>query len=398
MPKYRYIAIHSDGSEARGEIEAAEANAAFRKLRDIGLSPVRLSRQVDLDFLSGFKNIRKQDLALFIRQLAVLLSSGVSLSESISSVANSTSHPKISQAIQGIQTGLRSGDRLHECLRRHLPMLPSYVFQFAELGEHTGQLGKTLSQAAEQYDYDQQVDSEVRQALAYPIFLLMAGTTIIFGMFLFVVPRFAEMLSGPDRSIPALSRLVVGASLWLTGNIWLFLSIVITLVLTLVVLARRKWLDFAVLSRRLPLFGSLMRASDFSRWSRSLAGALENGAELLPALELSERGVRDPHLQRQLARARQMVRSGSTIGDALEKNVRKASPFLIDMVKTGQQTGKLDHMLSVVSDLHRREVRERTAQITALIEPLAIVSISLIVGVIVISIVLAMTSIYEISP
>lgn len=398
MAKFRYTAIHKDGSKVRGEVSSSDERSAFSDLQRSGLAPVTLTKQVQLGKFLRRTSIRKQDLALFIRQLAVLLSSGVSLSDAIFSVSRSTSNDRLIDSIRQIQSGLRSGERFCDCLERALPKLPGYVTQFAELGEKTGRLDQTLMQAADQYDYDQQVESEIRQALAYPVFLLAAGALIILGMFLFVVPRFAAMLSESGGNLPAISRIVIGTSLWLSGNFGLFLALLLLAVAGVVIVFRRWRFSLATIYRHLPLFSGMLKISEYSRWSRSLAGALESGSDLLPALQLAEKGVRDPQMRQELERSRIMVRGGQGIGEAFEQNLGRPPRFLIDMIKTGQQTGKLDHMLAVVAQLSRREVRERTAQITALIEPMAIVSISLIVGTIVISIVLAMTSMYEIAP
>ena len=215
-------------------------------------------------------------------------------------------------------------------------------------------------------------------------------------MFVFVVPRFAGMIEKSGADVPLLSRLVVSVSMFYKDNLLACLLSFLAVGGAVYLAYQRNWLRFSGLTARLPIVGRLVLVSTLSRWTRTLGGALRHGADLLPALELAENSVpAGSPMRDELKRTRQQVRAGKTLAEALSANLYRADPLVLDMVRTGEASGRLHTMLLFVSDMFRKEMTERTKQFTALIEPLAIIFISAIVGTIVISIVLAMTSLYQ---
>lgn len=396
VPTFDFKALDSGGAIQRGRIVAIDLADAYEKITAMGGQPFEVSRQYSMPRISGIGSASGKQLFILVRQLAVLLASGVSLADCIDSLANSNTHERLGESLQSVKTALRSGVAFSVALKEHFPTLPEYVFHLAELGEATGNLGGTLTEAADQFEADRQLQSEIRQALAYPMFLLGAGFLIVSGMFVFVVPRFAEMIEKSGADVPPLSRMVVSMSLFYKEHLILCLLALAGTVGALVFASRRRLLRFDVLTGRLPLIGRLKLVSSIARWARTLSGALRHGADLLPALELAEKTVPvQSSMREELMRARRQVRAGKPLADALATNLNRADPFVIDMVRTGEASGRLHEMLLFVSDMFRKETTERTKQVTSLIEPLAIVSISCIVGTIVISIVLAMTSVYQ---
>ena len=221
---------------------------------------------------------------------------------------------------------------------------------------------------------------------------------IVLLMFLLVVPRFADLLDGSDADIPAISEAIIGFSLWLKSNLFFATLIAFVMAIGAVYGVRSLRGGMNGLLERLPLLGHYQRTSILASWSRTMGGALRHGAGLLAAMELAERGVLAPKLRSGLSLCRQAVRKGETLDEAIERNVPNFDRVAIDMIRTGRASGNLAEMLLFSSEIFRRETEERTRRFTALVEPFSILLISLVIGTIVISIVLAMTSLYEISP
>tara|TARA_R110000868_G_scaffold208557_2_gene458081 strand:- start:14597 stop:15793 length:1197 start_codon:yes stop_codon:yes gene_type:complete len=398
VANFKFSALDNVGQNVRGQVEARDENSAFSALIARGLSPISVQERGTGTGLSRLKRIRPKDLAMMTRQIAVLLSAGISLTETMSSLANGSSHPALSERAGRVRSGLRAGERFSKCLAREFPTLPPYVPQMAELGEATGRLGPALMEAADQFDYDQEIASEVRSALTYPLFLLGAGSLIVGIMFVFVVPRFADLVSQSNASVPTISRWVIGFSMWFSTN-WL-----LALVGAAIIGAGGVWVvrsmqgGLAGIAEHIPIIRKYQAVSTLARWCRILGGALQQGSGILPALELAERGVNAPQLRAGLVAARSSVRSGEGLDEAIARNLPEFDSVAIDMIRTGRTSGQLADMMIFAAEIYRRETQERTKKLTALVEPLAIVSISLIVGTIVISIVLAMTSLYEIAP
>ncbi|MEH6488023.1 type II secretion system F family protein [Hyphomonas oceanitis] len=398
MVNFKYSALDSLGQNVNGQLEARDENSAFSTLIGRGLSPISVQARTEGLGLSRLKRIRPKDLAMMTRQIAVLLSAGISLTETMSSLANGASHPALAERAGRVRASLRAGERFSACLLREFPTLPPYVPQMAELGEATGRLGPALMEAADQFDYDQEIASEVRSALTYPLFLLCAGSVIVSIMFVFVVPRFADLVSQSNASVPTISKWVIGFSMWFSTH-WLLAIIGAAMLGGLFYWGVRSMKGgLAGIAEHIPIIKKYQAVSTLARWCRILGGALQQGSGIMPALELAERGVNAPQLRAGLAAARTSVRGGEGLDEAIARNIPGFDSVAIDMIRTGRTSGQLADMMLFAAEIYRRETQERTKKLTALVEPLAIVSISLIVGTIVISIVLAMTSLYEIAP
>ena len=398
MAQFKYSAIDGSGKSIRGCIEANSKPEAFSSLKARGLSPLSVREERPRPVIFRSNRIKSKDLALVTRQLAVLLSAGVKLPDAVSSLANGASNPAIAEKARLVQASMRAGTKFSVAMRQEFPAMPHYVPQMAELGETTGQLGAAMTEAADQYENDLQIAAEVRTALTYPMFLVVSGGLIVALMFIFVVPQFAELITKSDANVPYVSGVVIGISLWFRDN-WMLVIVFLIVIIGAGILTIRNFRGgIAAVLEQLPIIRKFLSVSTLATWCRTLGGALKHGAGLIPALELAERGVMSPRLRAGFASVRQAVRSGESLDDALTKYLPDFDKIAIDMIRTGQKSGKLDEMLLFAANVFRTDTQERTKRLTALVEPLAIIIISFVVGTIVISIVLAMTSLYEISP
>ncbi len=398
MSVFSYRALDQNGQEVKGQLTSTSKNGAYAALRDRGLSPYALKQEITGQSLRINTKPSEKKKAQSIRQLGVLLSAGLPLSEAMATLANNNAEPVLSQRALKIRRKLRAGTRFSIALSEEYDDLPSYVTRLAELGEATGALGPAMMEAADKYEYDLEIQSEIRSALTYPIFLILAGSVIVLLLFLFVVPQFAELLQGSNQDIPAISRAVIDSSMWLRANLVLASVLAVGTVLLCGLLFTRLKSASAYALEAFPPTRSLLIAGDMAKWCSTLDSALRHGSGLLQALELAESEIRSPRTRAGLVAARKSVRGGDPLDVAIAKHIPRFDQMVLDMIKTGRISGKLPDMLKFASESFRRDAKERTKNVTALIEPLAILVISLIVGTVVISIVLAMTSLYEISP
>ncbi len=398
MAVFKYKALDRNGVTVRGELEALSETEAFETLQrrrleafEVGLKPE------STELFGSARRVKPRDLARYVRQLATLLSAGVTLLEALGSLSRSNAHPKLAQASKDIRKDLRAGARLSAAMGEHLPQLPRYVPRLAELGEATGQSAKALSDAAERMEYEDQMRSEITTALAYPMFLAVVGGVITFLMFLFIVPRFDQMLAGNRDSLPMMSKIVIGAGVGLKNNLFSVLLVFAILIGGGVFISKsdslranlRSWLE------RLPVVGPVLVQSDLGGWARTMGIALDNGADLLTALQLGEYGLRSGRLRAGMRVVRSEIRAGRNIDEVLEENIPDFDPLTIDLVRTGRASGGLSDMLLFVGKTQEAETKELTKRLSTLAEPIAIMLIAGIVGTIVISIVMAMTSLYD---
>jgi len=398
VAKFKYKALDGNGHTVSGVLETDTCEAAVRSLLSRRLEVFQIgevSQKTNFYILN--KRVKHNDLARYVRQLATLLSAGVTLLEALGSLAKSNAHPALAEASEAIRKDLRSGERLSSAIEKHLPALPRYVPRLAELGESTGQSAKALSDAAERMEYEESMRSEIRTALSYPMFLMVIGGVIVFLLFLFVVPRFDALIGNNRDNLPTISKVVMGVGAGLKENVVSVLAIMFGGVIGGAYVVRNQNLRERLRSvvENTPIIGPILTQADLGGWSRTIGIALDNGADLLSALKLGEFSIQSKRLRSRLQDARTEIRAGRNIDDVLQENIPDFDPLTIDLIRTGRASGSLADMLLFVGKTQENETREMTKRVAALAEPVAILGIALIVGTIVISIVLAMTSLYD---
>lgn len=397
--QFKYKALDRQGNEVAGVIAAGDKKRAFELLSQRGLSPFDVSPSGAASGLPKFRrrSLTKKDLSRYIRQLATLLKANISVLDALTTLSQSGAHEVLAKRAQTVKRDLRAGRNLSDALEKHIPELPDYVFRLAELGEATGALSKSLNDAADRMEYEVAMQAEIRSALTYPTFLASVGGGIVVLMFVFVVPRFAALLGDNIAQAPWLSRQVIGFGVWMQTNWWLALIVAAGAIGAIIAAQRNAKIREGVQTQlsRAPLVGPFLRQAEIGSWARTVGIALNNKARLVDALRLGEAGARLGVFRRNLEAVRRDVRAGRPMEDALQEAQRDVDPMIIDLIRTGRSSGTLGEMMTFAADIFEKDARERAKRLTALTEPIAILIIASIVGLIVISIVMAMTSLYQ---
>ena len=397
-PKFKYKALDSDGKTVRGEIEAVDEQDALDKIKTRNLSVYQLrpvnSKQT---FVKRRKKLGYKHIARYIRQMAVLLSAGVTLLEALKSLSRAGSHPALAKASNDIRSDLRAGERFSVALQKHLPMLPPYVPRLAELGEATGQAAKALTDAADRMEFEQTMRSEIKTALSYPIFLSVVGSLITLLLFLFVVPRFGALIGDNRDNLPLVSQWVIGTGAFMRERLYTTLLIIASLVIAVFWAVKNQKLRMGVrtMAEKMPIIGSVLIQAELGNWARTVGSAIDNGSDLISALRLGVDGLRSPRLKRNFDAATTDIRAGRHIDSVFEDYVPDFDPLTIDLIRTGRTSGQFAKMLLFIGSSREQETRESAKRLAAITEPIAILIIAAIVGTVVISIVLAMTSLYD---
>ncbi len=398
MARFKYKALDNKGNTVKGELEAISEDAAYEsiKARRLDVFEIHVAKKTRKR-LRPSKNVKAKDLARYVRQLATLLSAGVTLLEALKSLSRSDAHPLLSIASDNIRKDLRSGVRLSVAMEKHLPTLPPYVPRLAELGEATGLSAKALTDAAERMEFEDSMRQEIRTAMSYPMFLAVIGGAIVLLMFLFVVPRFGTLIGDNRDNLPLISKWVIGSGMALKEHTLLIFGGIGLTIFSVMVGFKRYNLGprLRTYAEGFPVLGPVLVRADLGGWCRTVGIALDNGADLLSALRLGEHGLHSLRLKRAFELARTDIRAGKNIDDVLELAVPDFDPLTLDLIRTGRTSGELPKMLLFVGKTEEAETRELAKRLSSLAEPIAILFISLIVGTIVISIVLAMTSLYD---
>lgn len=392
---FRYKGFRADGSEVEGRISASDEADALNQLGAQRITPFELKSG---EAARRFERVKARpvDRARFLRQLAMLARAGTPLLACFDSLIEDEPCREISEQARLMRADLRAGERLSGALSERMTGLPDYVPRLIELGEATGSLPARLTEISAQLEADRAAAEEIRNALAYPSFLAIAGAGAVLFIFTAVVPRFSALLADSRGEIPALSRFVLTIGEFAGANV---LTILISLAGLVLIATRLLAVPAAqrqllMLAFSIPLLGRFLSAADTARWARISGTALAAGAGLIDALILAERAVRSPRRQAGLAEVRRAVRSGAALEQALREHT-DMDAMTINLVRTGRLSGDLAALLLFVAETGEGETRNLAKRLTALAEPLAIAFIAGVIGVVVIALVLAMSSLYD---
>lgn len=331
-----------------------------------------------------------------MHELATLLESGVSLADAVLAQSKGSYHPELSLAFQTVANSLMKGENLLSALRATKLDLPEYFLQLVEAGEVSGHLADSLRQGVEQMEYDLRVLNEMRSALIYPSVLVFSGIAAVLLIFVFVVPKFSNLLDD-NHDLPFLADVVLRSGVWFNDNSWLFFGTSTVLILALISLFSKPRFRARLLDAvsRLPILNGWFSETDTAQWASMMSALLSSRVELMPALELASKGVKISRRRSKLEAVIRDVRGGVSLAEALEKEAA-LTPTGYNLIRVGEQTGELAPMLRSLAKLYDESSRTRMKQVLALIEPLAILIIGAVIGVIILGIILAITSVNEV--
>jgi len=395
--KFRYQALDATGSTLSGELEAASSSEAYGQLQARELTPYKLEATAARQEVVKPRRASASDRAILVRELAVLLGGGVTLSEAVGSLSEAHARDSLGLPLQKVLLSLRAGSTFADSLPESGLELPSYAVQLARAGELTGRLGPALLRAAEQMEYDVATRQEVRTALIYPSVLVSAGIAAVLIIFIFVVPRFASIVRNPRADVPAISRFVIETGVFVREHqaIVLLLLLAVAASVWSVVRSADTRGRLASSVARWPLLGTWFLESTCARWSSMLGALLDSRVPLVQALELARESVRLPSMRSALQLASDDVRAGKRLAEALEAH--GVLPALgISMVRVGERSGELPRMLGTLAQLYQQAGRNRMKQFLALLEPAAILLIGSVIGVIMVAVILGITSLSNI--
>jgi general secretion pathway protein F len=392
--RFAYELLGSDGRIERGTLEANSEAEARRQLQRQGATVLGLAPHADS---RRRRPVSNAELLLALTELTTLLHSGLGIAESVASIAAAHEHDALRGQLEQLGRAIAQGRPFAEALRASGAPLPEYFFQLAVAGEMTGTLAASLDEAVAQFAYQQEVAAEIRGALLYPSVLVASGVLAVGLMFTFVVPRFAGMLAHPEQ-LPWLAWAVLSAGSFVSDNLVFVLLALGALGAGLVRALRSPAVRAALLERlaRLPLIGPWLLETDTATWAALLGALLAQGVPMLDALALANGSVRLGVRRHRLEQAARAVKAGLALSKALEEQAA-LGPTAYNLLRTGERAGRLPDMLKALARLYAKNGRERMKKVLVLIEPLAILLIAGAIGTIVIGIMLAITSLSDIS-
>lgn len=395
--KFVYEGFDAQGEAQSGLLEANNKAEALRDLLGKNITPIKLEAQDSQPKAGLFTpRLTRRHITQALHELTRLIESEVSISDSIEAMADSGHHAKIDIAFTGIARALQHGESFSEALANSDLPLPDYLLHLVKAGELTGDLAGALKRAQAKMEYDERTANELRNALIYPAILVAAGVAAVLLMFIVVVPKFSGLLSKSATELPLLATLVLTTGTWFNAHWDIFLAFLAAFTVACIGALRQPAIRARLINwaARLPVIGNWLNDADMASWSYTLAAMLSCKVELLAALSLSANALRIPRRQIGMQEVIRLVRAGKSVSTALAET-HTLNRTGINLVRVGERTGRAAEMLSSIARLYEDNSNNRMKKLLALIEPIAILLIGSSIGVIILGIILAITSVND---
>ena len=388
MTAFAYTAINAQGLVTKGVLHAADPVSAKDQLRQQGLLAQSLNEQKSTSASRArFARIKPKSLQVFSRQFATLIQAGVSIVQALLILEEQTDDKKLAVVIAEVREDVESGVVLSRAMSRHPKVFSRLYVAMIEAGEASGTLDIVLDRVAIQIEKDTKLKRRVKSAMIYPTVVLTFAFLVLCGMLMFLVPIFVKIFAQLNGQLPTITQLVVNASNVLRDYYWIIFPAIFLIIFGLLRYkktpqGRALW-DRTKL--RLPMkIGDVVLKVAMARFSRTLATLVSAGVDIVKALEITGSTAGNSVLEDSLVDIRRRVNEGARIAQTLQESAI-FPPMVSQMVKIGEETGELDHMLSKIADFYEDEVDTAVAALTSIIEPIMMIGVGAMVGLIVIS-------------
>lgn len=405
MPVFAYKATDSLGKVIEGSLEAAEERNVAEKLQDLGLIPIRIhatmqahssSLNVSLDSL--FSRVTSRDVLVFTQELSTLVSAGLPLDRSLRIMVELTENRRFKEVIESVLKAVEGGNSLAEALAKHPKVFSRLYTNMVRAGEVGGVLELILKRLSEYLESIRETRDFVVSALIYPVILTVAGACLITFMLVWVIPKFALIFEDMGQALPLPTKILMAISNSVVSYWWLILGAFIAAALGWKRLqsteeGKSKW------DRITFRFGPTRRfiqRSEVARFSRTLGTLIRSGVPILEALNIVKETVGNLVFADAIAGVRKKMKEGESVARPLQES-SVFPPLSIHMITVGEETGQLDEMLLKVADTYDKEVRNAVKRLIALLEPMLILVMGIAVGFVVLSMLLAVFSVNEMS-
>ncbi len=399
---FEYAVRDKSGKLVKGRIDANNATAVANRLKTMGMAPISitefqntgLKKEISIPGLSN--RISLKDLAIMARQLATMITAGLSLLRALSILAEQTENPTLAKILSQVRSEVETGSALSASLAKHKDVFPPLMINMVRAGEVGGFLDQVLVSIAENFEDEVKLRNKIKSAMTYPVVVFIIAVLAVIGMLLFIVPVFAKMFNDLGGKLPALTQVLVTMSDILKIGI-------VPLVVALVAFAawwgknkntpavRDKWDPIRL---KMPVFGQLTRKIAVSRFTRNFGTMIHAGVPILQALEIVGATAGNVVIERAAKSVQDSVRTGQSLTAPLAQHPVFPA-MVVQMMAVGEDTGALDEMLGKIADFYDQEVEATTEALTSIIEPLMIAVLGGIVGFMVIALYMPIFSIFD---
>ena len=396
---FSFRAVDALGAPVKGELIGPSLDAVTEQLRQrgltvLGVEPKKRPMEIDLD---RFSKLKSHDLMVMTRQLATMVSAGLTLLRALRILEDQTESKKLKQTLSDVRTDVESGSSLSDAMERHPKVFSVLYVSMVRAGETGGFLEESLTRVSEQLESEDKLKRQVKSAMVYPMVVLSFAMIVLVALVAFIVPVFAKVFTENGAQLPGLTRFTLGLSDLVRGYPY-----VLIIGAAAIVIGFTKWKgskrgreQWDRMRLRAPMkIGDIVQKIALARWSRTLSSLVSAGVPMLEAISVTGRTAGNTVVEKAMESVRDSVASGGTIQAALKKE--PVFPALVHhMVGVGEETGGLETTLGKVADFYEDEVEASVKALTSILEPIMIIFIGAIVGFVVISMYLPMFKVYD---
>ncbi len=405
---FAFKAMDISGAPSSGELDAESKGQVSEQLRQRGLIVLDVSEKKEPfnieDIFARWQGVDMRALAVFSRQFATLVASGMPMLRTLSTLEEQTQEEKIKKAVASVRNDVEAGSTLEQAMERHPKVFDRLFRAMVRSGEQSGRLEDALDRIAFQVEKADALRRQVKSALMYPALIFGFATVVLLAIVAFVIPVFVKIFEelaaehpGESSALPIPTQMCVTASDVITGYWYILIP---GIVISIFVFFKWKKTDgghqaWDRFKLRIPFkIGDVIQKVALARWSRTFAGSVSAGVPMLQAIKLTGETAGNTVVEKAMEDVYASVKRGGSLAAPIEDN--PIFPAMVGhMVAVGEETGQLESMLSKVADFYEAEVDANVKALTALIEPVMIIFVGGVVGFIVISMYLPMFSIYE---
>lgn len=393
MPKFNFIATNSQNKSISGTLDVADKSAAIASLTKQGLRPISVKEggagsksSFNLNNLLGGNKVRSDDLVMFTRQLSAMVSAGVPLLRALTSLQQHSESPALKKVLETIIKDVEGGSPLADALAKYPNTFSDVYVNMVRAGEAAGILDDILKRLALQQEKNATIRKKVKSAMTYPMVLIFITVAAFFGLMIFVIPQIGKILKdlgGPDAELPPLTQVMLGISGAMTSFWYIIIPVVVGGIFLLIryIKTPKGKAQFHHLVLKVPGVNKIVKKIAVARFARTFSALMGAGVAVLEALSVTSRAVGNVVYEKALIDAAEQVKNGATLSSVIEKN--PLFPAIVaQMLSVGEETGQTDVVLVKVADFYEEEVDVAIDGISAIIEPVMIVAMGGMIGLI----------------
>lgn len=387
VARFSYTALKNE-KKVTGSIEGASKEAVTDTLHKQGLHPlvIKVEKGSILGRLKHHKKVKGKDLAIFTRQLSTMISAGVPLNRCLATLQLQTNNKYFQQVILNISKDIEGGKPLADSFERYPNVFSDVYVNMVRAGEAGGILDDILKRIASQVEQDASMRKKIKSAMMYPMVILVITAVAFFGIMIFIIPKLGKIildLGGPDAQLPIYTQVMLGISSFMQQNaiIIVVLFFVGSYFLRRYIKTPKGKYEFHYLLLKIPILKTIVMKIALARFSRTFASLMAAGVGVLDALEVTGGAVGNKVIEKDLKAAAVEVKNGKPLSDPISKS-KYFPPIVSQMLAVGEETGQIDTILVKVADFYEEEVETTIDGLSSIIEPLMIVVLGTIVGLI----------------